>query len=304
MRFLLQHLKKYVIPAKAGIQRRASARHKSLYCHRLFNFSAFYARYRSRWIPAFAGMTIAFIKTPHFLMLFLALCFLPITVSAADAVSGEVIRLEDGREVRLIGIKADSDAAKTRLQSLINGKKFLLESAGNDRYGRVAADVYAGTDKIWLQGALLRDGLSFVYPPTGSEPHLDDLLKAEHEARQAKRGIWAKAAYADLPAAEEDKIHYGSFAFVSGKVVKAERIKNFVYLNFGSDWRTDFTVAIAAHDLHFFRKADRDPLELEGKTIRVRGWVKRNFGPMITVTHPAQMEVLAESFPLPLRERK
>jgi hypothetical protein len=35
-----------VIPAKAGIQKRVYASHDS------------YARYRERWIPAFAGMTL------------------------------------------------------------------------------------------------------------------------------------------------------------------------------------------------------------------------------------------------------
>jgi hypothetical protein len=55
----MANLKRNVIPAKAGIQRRASARQKyskhetfSLY----HTFSDLYARYRSRWIPAFAGM--------------------------------------------------------------------------------------------------------------------------------------------------------------------------------------------------------------------------------------------------------
>ncbi|MDR3425387.1 MAG: SH3 domain-containing protein [Alphaproteobacteria bacterium] len=46
-----------VIPAKAGIHRRASARHKSPAAISFKPPLDSYARYRSRWIPAFAGMT-------------------------------------------------------------------------------------------------------------------------------------------------------------------------------------------------------------------------------------------------------
>ena len=42
-----------------------------------------------------------------------------------------------------------------------------------------------------------------------------------------------------------------------------------------------------------FREAGTDPLSLEGKRIRVRGWLKRCNGPMIAATHPKQIEVVA-----------
>ena len=84
----------------------------------------------------------------------------------------------------------------------------------------------------------------------------------------------------------------GTFAFVAGKVLKAERIKNTLHLNFGDDWRTDFTVTIAARDMHRFKKAGIDPLDYDKQNIRVRGWVKSDHGPMIVVTDPSQIETL------------
>ena len=212
--------------------------------------------------------------------------------------SGSVIRLDDGHEIRLTGIEAKGDAAKEKLQRLIAGKELKQDNGVIDRYGRVAADIYASTDNgetVWLQGALLKDGFAFVYPPTGSEPRLADLLKAEHDARTAGIGIWGEAEYADKPADRPRAIPYGRFVFIAGKVVKAERVKNKFYLNFGDNWRSDFTATIAAHDLRLFTKAGIDPETYQGKTVRVRGWVKRDFGPMITVTHPAQIELLGET---------
>ena len=80
---------------------------------------------------------------------------------------------------------------------------------------------------------------------------------------------------------------------VEGKVLKAARIKGRVYLNFGDDWKTDFTVTIGVPARRMFREAGTDPLSLEGKRIRVRGWLKRYNGPMIAATHPEQIEVVA-----------
>lgn len=234
-------------------------------------------------------------------MRFLVFLFLFATLQtaiAAEATGGDTLRLEDGRVVRLLGIKSDSATAQSVLQKQIGGQTLILENQNMDRYGRISADVYRRSEKgekIWLQGELLRQGLAFVYPPTGNEPHLNELLKFEQAARHGALGIWNDKAHTDLPAADPDAIPYGAFAFVSGKVVKAERIKNMVYLNFGEDWHKDFTIAIAAHDLKLFHKADIDPITYQGKTIRVRGWVKHNFGPMITVTHPAQIEILGEA---------
>lgn len=236
----------------------------------------------------------------------LIFCFLLVGISvnalAAEALSGDTIRLDDGRIVRLLGIKAEGQGARQRLQTFLAQNELIFENGAMDRYGRIAADAYVepvGGEKLWLQGAMLQEGLAFVYPPTGTEPHFADLLKLEGKARQVKKGIWNNPVFDDAATDYPKKIGYGHFAFVSGKAVKAERVKNMVYLNFGTNWRYDFTAAIAAHDLRHFRKSGVDPLAYEGKNIRVRGWVKRDFGPMIAVTNPAQIEVLGEPLAKP-----
>lgn len=78
---------------------------------------------------------------------------------------------------------------------------------------------------------MLKAHLAFLYSPIGFETNLADMQN-------------------------------GSFAFVSVKVLKAERVKNKFYLNFSEDWGADFTVAIAAHDLKNFRKNNVDPVDL------------------------------------------
>ncbi len=210
--------------------------------------------------------------------------------------SGDEFTLKDGRTLKLEGIHgplaetpALRDQAHAEIEKLISGHELTLDDMTTDRYGRVSAQ--ASINKISLQKTLLQDGFAFVYPAIGSDD-LEEILKTENEARANKRGIWADDFYVDIPAEKADT-KFGQFAFVTGKILKAERIKNKVCLNFGADWRTDFAVSIAAHDLHFFKKDGIDPLNYEGKTVRIRGWVKHDFGPMISVTEPGQIEIIA-----------
>ena len=105
-------------------------------------------------------------------------------------------------------------------------------------------------------------------------------------------GIWGLRFYA-VRTQRELSSWIGTFQLVEGKVLKAARIKGRVYLNFGDDWKTDFTVTIGVPARRMFREAGTDPLSLEGKRIRVRGWLKRYNGPMIAATHPEQIEVVA-----------
>jgi len=170
----------------------------------------------------------------------------------------------------------------------------VVEEVSSDRYGCITAQAYvsnAEAYKVWLQGELLHRGLAFIYPLTGNETRLDDMRAAETVARRSRTGIWGEDAYADISA---DKVsgRYGRFAFVSGVVLDAKRVKGMVYIHFGEDWRENLTIAIATRDLRAFRDAHIDPLNLKGKTIRARGWIKHDIGPMITVTNPAQIEIL------------
>jgi hypothetical protein len=41
-----------------------------------------------------------------------------------------------------------------------------------------------------------------------------------------------------------------------------------------------------------FRGAGVDPAGLDGRRIRVRGWLRSRNGPMIEATHPEQIELL------------
>ncbi len=117
-----------------------------------------------------------------------------------------------------------------------------------------------------------------------------EMLARERNARLARRGIWAHPYYA-VRTPEQAENHVGSFQLVEGWVVDAAIVRRRGYINFGEDWKSDFTIAIKPKDHKQFGEDGADILRLKGRIVRVRGWIKSYNGAMIEATHPVQIEV-------------
>jgi len=118
----------------------------------------------------------------------------------------------------------------------------------------------------------------------------EQLYALEAEARKDKIGIWAEESAILTP--EEAERHINSFQIVKGRVRSAAIKQNRIYLNFGHNWRTDFTVSIAPEDRKFFSKAGYNPLEWNGRDVRVRGWIEDYNGAYIEINHPTAIEIM------------
>jgi endonuclease YncB( thermonuclease family) len=229
--------------------------------------------------------------------------------TAVKIVDGDTLVLDDGREVRLVGIQAPklplgrrgfpkwplADAAKAALATLTKDKRLTLLFGGarSDRHGRVLAHLVRLSDNLWIQGELLSRGLARVYSFPDNRRAVAEMLAMERQARAAKRGIWGHPFYAIVSHQRAGR-YIGTFQLVEGRVVRTAVIRRWAYINFSADWRTDFTISIRRRDLRRFRKDFGKRLKgLEGKKIRVRGWLRLFNGPMIEATHREQIEVLA-----------
>ncbi|MCZ6638094.1 MAG: thermonuclease family protein [Alphaproteobacteria bacterium] len=223
-------------------------------------------------------------------------------------VDGDTLFLIDGREVRLVGIQAPklplgragfkkwplADEAKVTLGTLARGRRLriLFGGARMDRHGRVLAHLARASDGLWIQGAMLRLGMARVYSFPDNRQAITQMLVLEGRARAEKRGIWGHPFYAIVPQARARR-YIGTYQLVEGRVIQTAVIKRWAYINFGADWRKDFTISIRRRDLRSFRKAFGRKLKaLETKRIRVRGWLRLWNGPMIEATHREQIEVL------------
>lgn len=165
-----------------------------------------------------------------------------------------------------------------------------------DRRGRQLAQVYSGEGaaRLWLQGRLVESGHVRAYALPGGRACARALLSLEEAARKSGLGLWRQSAYRVLAAAEPLAIikRLQSLVIVEGKVTAVGRAQNWRFVNFGDEWKRDFTISVARADLPAFAKAGVDLENLKGARLRVRGWIERWNGPAIKVTNPDQIEIL------------
>ena len=232
-----------------------------------------------------------------------------------EVVDGDTLVLADGHQVRLVGIQAPklplgragfrewplAREAKAALEALVGlsgvglsvkPSRLRLAYGGRriDRHSRLLAHLFDDSGR-WIQGELLALGMARVYSFADNRARIEDMLAIERRARAAKRGIWAHPRYRVIAHLEAGRF-LDSFQLVEGTVLRGAQVRGRGYLNFGADWRRDFTIFISRRARKRFERAGLGPETYSGKRVRVRGWIKSYNGPMIEATHPEQIEVL------------
>lgn len=235
------------------------------------------------------------------------LAFADTATHVARVVDGDTIVTTEGESVRLLGINSPETGgergaepfgaeATAIARTLLDGEAIILKNDTNakDRYGRRLSHIYLQRDGSWVNGELVRRGAAHVYSFPDNRGKLDELLTIEAEARDQKNGLWALPRWEVLSSDGPFKRrHIGQFHLVEGVVKNAARVRGIVYLNFGDDWRTDFTVEIRADDVRTFTDSGINPATAyTGKRVRARGHLKPVNGVLITATHPEQIEIL------------
>ena len=216
--------------------------------------------------------------------------------------TNDVLVLRDGRAVHMEGIRiphasADrapgyiADQAFDAVSALAKGQDLSVTAVApkEDRYDRVRGQVFG--NEAWIQQALLLAGMARVDIAPDRTECAADLYAAEGEARAASRGLWAVPAY-QVRTPDTLGADTGTFQIVQGTVFSAEVKDGRAYIDFGADYKTDFTVTISPEDMANFRSQSVDPRLYAGKTIRVRGIVQQFNGPEIEIANPEQVEVL------------
>ncbi|WP_418152255.1 thermonuclease family protein [Litorimonas sp. RW-G-Af-16] len=151
-----------------------------------------------------------------------------------------------------------------------------------------------GQRDIWIQAEMVRLGLARVMPWPGEYADIAALYALEAEAREKGRGIWSDPFYAPRSPDPNALAQFvDSVQIVEGIITSVADVRGQIYLNFGADYRTDFTVAIAKKNVKRFTAGNIDPLALEGAKVRVRGWVELINGPMIWLNQPERLEILS-----------
>lgn len=221
-------------------------------------------------------------------------------IDVKRVVDGDTLLLADGRRVRMVGLDAPelgrdgaqhapyALAARTHLDTLVGlaNNRLLLSGKALDRYGRVLAVAYSERHGD-LAAHLLRNGLAFSAPIPPNLAGLQCRQSAEHDARDARLGLWRDGA-APIDAARLDRT---GFAIVRG---------------LSSDWtvrRDDRLLSLPGGFIVRIRNDDAerwfDGVDFGRYTrtqIEVRGWVHpwHRDGRAVTIQHPAAIEVVAD----------
>lgn len=225
------------------------------------------------------------------------------TVTAIGALDGARFNTDAGNIVKLALVKApeiwdkgspykDWPHARQSMKALANhvtGREMSLFCEGDktNRHGEVEAHVVMA-DGRWLQQLLVSEGQVFVFPRPTRRRGLPALYAAEDQAREHRLGLWALDNLMPIEATSPN-IRSGWFHIVEGTVLNAQMAGQTIYLNFGTDWRTDFTVEIPGTAQRHFSKAGLDPLSFGGKRIEVRGWIDFKGGPRLLLQGPGQI---------------
>jgi len=225
-----------------------------------------------------------------------------------------VLQLEGGELVRLIGVmpvkflkharkpiskKLNALARKlvAVLRHQLEGKQITLHQNGRkrDRYDRLLAHVF-GPDGVWMQGLLLAKGLARSFSYADNHQCMKEMLALEIKARQQKKGLWAYPLFQPKTARQTEPLMRKRYRFtlVEGRISQIADRRKWLFLNFGTNWRKDFTIAIKKKYRRKIERGGFDLHKLMGKRVRVRGWIERWNGPLIKVTHMEQIELLEE----------
>lgn len=224
-------------------------------------------------------------------------------IENATAIAGDRFRA-DGDEFHLTDILAPSEydlhrdaqpyfrEAVAKLSGILDGHGLEInESGGRNRWRARQVSARRLGDDLTVQERLVEAGAARVKPTTDDHALIDRLLTAERSARDGRKGLWALSAYRIFDATNANRA-VGGFHLVEGVVTSAKGAKGRYYLNFGADYREDFTATVPSRRARRWRAAGLGLDALQGARVRVRGFVEWINGPSIELGHVKEIERL------------
>ncbi len=241
-------------------------------------------------------------------------CFGAVSIACADSdlqihvaekIERNLIVTADDMSVALYGVRLMDEewnpqlyrSVQEYLRASLEPTSFKLDltafqqsGAGQNRYGDLQGKILLA-DGRWLQEQLIFQGYGLwsgapSYPPALKER----LIQAEKSAALEKLGLWRhfEIINANEPA---EQFWHGQFIVAKGVVQEVYRRASVTYLNFGEDWRDDFTAAIPSRSRKKFEQDGWKLEDLKNRTVTVRGLVRFYNGPYLELDFPEQLEI-------------
>jgi Staphylococcal nuclease homologue len=221
-----------------------------------------------------------------------------------DAVTrdGELVLRSRGA-VRLSGLRlADGapthEAALAWLRDRVGREVLVAAGSARDRWDRLPARVIlaGGAGRLDVALGLLETGLALVDPAIADGVCLAEALALEAAARERGLGLWAEDRYKPVPVGNVARLQerIGQFTLVEGRIRSVGERRQQTYLNFGTNWATDFTIVVPKPVWSRLQERGLGRAALEGRRIRARGVLEERQGPALAITLPEAVELLEQ----------
>lgn len=123
--------------------------------------------------------------------------------------NGDLIQLKDGSKVRYLGVEAPAIGQPYHVETMsankrwVEGKEVRLQYGLQERDAKGLWLAYVFVDGIMVNEEIVREGMAIVASVQNEEEYLSDLLQAEKEAQEKKRGVWAEMKIDPYPVRQQ-----------------------------------------------------------------------------------------------------
>lgn len=187
----------------------------------------------------------------------------------------------DNTEYRLYGLTAPilyKDEISSKINALISKTNLTYPALSKNKYAVTYTTPKDKANQPFLHKELLKNGLAVLNQNGLGHPDIASLTALEDEARNKKIGLWQDPTFFVL---DHHKSCVSCFGIISGKVINITEKKETTFINFGDDWKTDFTLMVSKDiwEDHYKSKIQMSD------TIETRGFIEHYYGPMIKIEH-------------------
>lgn len=246
-----------------------------------------------------------------FLVIFLLSCTgVPADYSqifVSEVIDGDTIKLSNGKLLRYIGLDTPEVRSKKDGKFIYDPQPFSLEATEynrklvqgktirvefdlekQDKYGRLLGYCFVGD--TFINAKLIQEGLAVLYTYPPNVKYVDKFVSLQRQARAKKQGLWGSYEVIDHDQAHN---YIGQIRTVKGRVLSTYKSSKCVFLNFGTNYKSDFTVVIFNNSFGAFASQSIDPVTFyRNKIVEVSGRVREYNGPEIIVNTPHEIQIL------------
>ncbi len=159
-----------------------------------------------------------------------------------------------------------------------------------DKYHRMLAYIFLDNGKM-LNELMVEDGFAYVYNFPPNVKYTAVFNSAEAYAKRKHLGIW-KNKIKTISANNLKKLYknIGKYVEVKGYVTSTYKSKKAIYLNFGKNYKKDFTAVIFKNCWNLF-KENPDSF-FKYKKLKITGKLSNYNGPEIIVSNLNQIKLI------------